>query len=130
MKTNAKILLELGKVRISLLATITMVAGYVLAAGEVGWTLLWVTVGVFLLASGASGFNQIQERDIDALMERTRGRPLPSRRVSLTGAVAASARLRRDRRADRSRRGRCPRCRAWGSPRSGGTTGSTRRSNG
>lgn len=90
MKTKAKLLIELGKARISLLATITTVSGYVLAAGEVGWTLLWVTVGVFLLASGASGFNHVQERDIDALMERTRGRPLPSRRVSLTGAIAAS----------------------------------------
>jgi heme o synthase len=90
MKAKAKILFELGKARISLLATITTVAGYVLAAGDVGWTLLWVTAGVFLLASGASGFNHIQDRDIDALMERTRGRPLPSRRVSLTSAVAAS----------------------------------------
>ena len=82
--------LELGKARISLLATITMVAGYTLAEGGVTWTLLWVTIGVFLVASGASGFNQIQERDIDAMMERTRGRPLPSHRMSLTGAVAAS----------------------------------------
>jgi protoheme IX farnesyltransferase len=90
MKAKTKILFELGKARISLLATITTVAGYVLAAGAVGWPLAWVTIGVFLLASGASGFNHIQDRDIDALMERTRGRPLPSRRVSLTSAVAAS----------------------------------------
>jgi protoheme IX farnesyltransferase len=90
MSKQARILLELGKARISLLATTTMVAGYTLAEGGVTWTLLWVTIGVFLLASGASGFNQIQERDIDALMERTRGRPLPSHRLSLTGAVAAS----------------------------------------
>jgi protoheme IX farnesyltransferase len=90
MKDKAKILMELGKARISLLATVTTMAGYLLAAGGAGWTLLWVTAGVFLLASGASGFNHIQERDVDALMERTRGRPLPSRRMSLTAAVAAS----------------------------------------
>jgi protoheme IX farnesyltransferase len=90
MRTDPKIFLELGKARISLLATITTVAGYVLAAGALGWTLAWVTIGVFLLASGASGFNHIQERDIDALMKRTEGRPLPSRRMTLTGAIAVS----------------------------------------
>ena len=84
------VLLELGKVRISIVATISMVAGYILADGAVTWTLLCVTAGVFLLASGSSGLNQIQERDIDATMERTRGRPLPSKRVSLTYAVAVS----------------------------------------
>jgi len=90
MKMRMGILLELGKARISLLATITMVAGYVLAAGGAGWPLLWATIGVFLLAAGASGFNHVQDRDIDAKMERTMGRPLPSRRMSLTGAVAVS----------------------------------------
>jgi len=90
MSKQARMFLELGKARISLLATITTVAGFVLAEGGVTWTLLWVTIGVFLLASGASGFNQIQERDIDALMERTHARPLPSHRMSLTVAVAAS----------------------------------------
>lgn len=90
MKEHAKKLLETGKVRISSLATITMIAGYVLARGEVTGSLLVVTVGVFLVAFGSSGLNQIQERDIDARMERTRARPLPSGRASLTYAVAVS----------------------------------------
>jgi protoheme IX farnesyltransferase len=84
------ILLELAKARIALVATISMAAGYILAHGALTWTLLWVTVGVFLLAAGSSGLNHIQERDIDAAMDRTRGRPLPSRRVSLTYAVGVS----------------------------------------
>jgi protoheme IX farnesyltransferase len=88
MRKHLRILFELGKARVALLSTMTMVSGYILAAGAVNATLLWVTAGVFLLASGASGLNQVQERDIDSVMERTRGRPLPSRRVSLTHAVA------------------------------------------
>jgi len=90
MRRHARTLLETGKVRISSLATITMIAGYVLARGEVTWPLAAVTVGVFLVAFGSSGLNQIQERDVDAIMERTCGRPLPSRRSSLTYAVAVS----------------------------------------
>jgi protoheme IX farnesyltransferase len=90
MRRRAGILLEMGKVRISSLATITMIAGYILARGEVTWSLFVVTLGVFLLAFGSSGLNQVQERDVDAVMDRTRGRPLPSRRASLTYAVAVS----------------------------------------
>ncbi len=93
MTKHLRILLELGKVRISVLASISMVAGYLLAKGAVTWSLAGATLGVFLLASGASGLNQIQERDIDAVMVRTRGRPLPSGQVSLTYAVAASVLL-------------------------------------
>jgi protoheme IX farnesyltransferase len=88
MRKHPKIFLELGKARIALLSTLTTVAGYILAEGAVTWTLLWVTCGIFLLASGSSGLNQVQERDIDAKMDRTRGRPLPARRVGLTYAVA------------------------------------------
>jgi protoheme IX farnesyltransferase len=90
MNRHLSMLLELGKVRISVLASISMVAGYLLARGAVTWSLAGATLGVFLLASGASGLNQIQERDIDAAMVRTRGRPLPSGRANLTYAVAAS----------------------------------------
>jgi protoheme IX farnesyltransferase len=43
--------------------------------------MLWALVGTALLAAGASVLNQYQERDLDALMERTRRRPLPAQRV-------------------------------------------------
>lgn len=90
MRKHFKIFLELGKARVALLSTITMMVGYILASGGVAWSLVWVTVGVFLLAAGASALNQVQERDIDAKMERTCERPLPSGRVSLSRAVASA----------------------------------------
>ena len=87
MKRYVDIFLQLGKVRISSLATVTMVAGYVLAHGSVTGALVVLTAGVFLLACGASGLNQIQERDIDARMKRTMGRPIPAGVVSPRAAA-------------------------------------------
>jgi protoheme IX farnesyltransferase len=88
MKPYIDIFLQLGKVRISSLATVTMVAGYILAHGNVSWVLVSLTAGVFLLACGSSGLNQIQEREIDGKMKRTMGRPLPAGAVSLPTAAA------------------------------------------
>ncbi len=90
MRKHIKIFIEFGKVRISSLATLTMIAGYLLAHGSFSWELAMVTAGVFLLACGSSTLNQIQERDIDWYMERTRNRPLPSHRVSVSYAIAVS----------------------------------------
>ena len=54
----------------------------VLASGELSTAMLWPVAGIFLLASGASAYNQYQEWPFDERMERTRRRPIPSRRVS------------------------------------------------
>ena len=45
-------------------------------------SMWWSLAGIFLLAAGASAFNQYQEWPYDEKMERTRRRPIPSRRVS------------------------------------------------
>jgi protoheme IX farnesyltransferase len=50
--------------------------------------LLWTVIGTALVASGASAFNQILERDADALMRRTRMRPLPDGRLAAAEAFA------------------------------------------
>jgi protoheme IX farnesyltransferase len=91
MRTNLKILLELGKVRIASMSVLSVFAGYVLAAGTVDWGVLEAAFGVFLLASGASSLNQYQERDLDGLMERTKNRPIPSGRVTPGFVLVASA---------------------------------------
>jgi protoheme IX farnesyltransferase len=53
-------------------------AGALLAAPAAGWRILWPLLGTYLLACGAGAWNQIQERDLDARMERTKHRPLPT----------------------------------------------------
>jgi protoheme IX farnesyltransferase len=63
---------------------LTAAAGFYLgAAGSIHLPLLLHTlVGTALVAAGTNAFNQLRERDADARMERTRGRPLPSGRLS------------------------------------------------
>lgn len=88
-------LVALTKPRITLLVMLTVAAGYVLgvpvtrgswSGGE--WLLLVHTVlGAGLVASGASALNQVAERDIDALMRRTAGRPLPAGRLAVRDAT-------------------------------------------
>ena len=80
------LLLELGKVRISSLATISMITGYILARGALTPELLVMTLGVFFIACGSATINHIQERDIDGRMQRTMGRPLPAGRITVTAA--------------------------------------------
>lgn len=77
---------ELTRVRVTIAVTLTSATGYLAAAGRFEWAM-WVPVlGVFLLASGSSALNQVQEARTDGLMKRTRNRPIPSGRVDRTTA--------------------------------------------
>lgn len=82
------IISELGKVRISIAVAFTTFTGYVLSRGAVDRGFVLPFIGIFLLACGASAFNQLQETDTDRIMKRTAGRPLPSGRISRAGAFA------------------------------------------
>jgi protoheme IX farnesyltransferase len=84
------ILLSLGKVRISLLVTLSTATGYLLAAGEVTLQMLVLAAAVFFLASGSCALNQYQEKEFDSLMERTRNRPLPSGKLGPSSALFIS----------------------------------------
>jgi protoheme IX farnesyltransferase len=80
----------LVKLRLSLAVVLSSVTGYFLGRGSADIHLLFLAAGVFLLASGSAVLNQYTERGADALMERTRNRPIPSGRISLQGALAAA----------------------------------------
>jgi protoheme IX farnesyltransferase len=72
---------ELTKPRLSLLAVLTAVAGYLAAVpgGGASWsTLGWLTLGTALAAGACGALNQWMERGPDARMRRTAGRPLPT----------------------------------------------------
>lgn len=73
---------SLSKIRISLSVTATTFTGYFVYDGSLSPLLLPLLGGIFLLAAGSSALNHIQERDTDAMMDRTKGRPLPSGLVS------------------------------------------------
>jgi len=82
--------LELTKPRITLLVGITAIPALLLAAGGMpAPRVLWAALAGTLLASGSAAcFNMYFDRDIDARMERTRRRPLPSGRLSPANALA------------------------------------------
>ncbi len=86
--------IELTKPRITLLVVFTALVGFVTAAAGSPWTVLLLAAltGTGLVAGGASVLNQLMERTTDALMHRTRSRPIPAGRIraaeaSLFGAL-------------------------------------------
>jgi len=86
----------LTKPRVNLLVLVTTIIGFHLgnAGGGVDYALLFNTVvGTFLVAGGAAAFNQVLERDVDAKMRRTMGRPLPDGRLGAREAAWFAAAL-------------------------------------
>jgi len=84
------LLLDLGKIKISLLATLSTATGYLLATGKITTQMFVPTAAVFLLACGSCALNQYQEREIDQWMERTKSRPIPSGRLNPETALRIS----------------------------------------
>ena len=85
-----RLFFSLTKVIVSISVTITALTGYILACGKIDLTLFATVFGVFLLASAASALNQVQESNSDALMDRTKKRPIPSGKISRKNALIVS----------------------------------------
>lgn len=85
--------LALTKPRIVAMVLVTVAAGYVLAppgalSGAARMLVLaHLLVGTALVAAGTNALNQVWERDVDAHMRRTAGRPLPAGRLSVVEAT-------------------------------------------
>jgi protoheme IX farnesyltransferase len=85
---------QLTKPRLNFLVVASTLAGYYLGTDGFHPALLFHTVvGTALVAGGAAAFNQVFERDTDALMRRTRMRPLPDRRMPVATATWFAAAL-------------------------------------
>ena len=84
---NLSVFLELSKIRITGLVTITMFFGYVLSNDSLSFTIIIPAMGLFLIAVGSSVINHYQERKTDSLMVRTNKRPLPSGRITVRTAI-------------------------------------------
>ncbi len=77
--------IALTKPRIVLLVMLTVAVGYWLGGPPTAqpFLLFHVLLATALVAAGSNALNQVAERDVDALMRRTRGRPLPAGRLSV-----------------------------------------------
>ena len=88
-----RVVLELTKVRITAVVTLSTVTGYLLAARRFTGDMWLPLIGVFVLAAGSAALNQWQERRLDARMKRTRGRPIPGQRIDPAWALFLSVTL-------------------------------------
>lgn len=89
MNTLISDLKQLTKVGLSMSVVFSSVAGYLLAIDIVNYsTLLLLALGGFFMVGASNAFNQIIEKDTDALMIRTQNRPLPTARMSVNVAMA------------------------------------------
>jgi protoheme IX farnesyltransferase len=83
--------LQLTKFRLALSVVFSSVAGYLLAVDQVEIKILiGLFIGGFAMVGASNAINQLIEKDLDALMNRTKSRPLPTFRMSvLVAAIIA-----------------------------------------
>ena len=84
---------QLTKVGLSLSVVFSSLAGYLLAVEKIQVSILiLLAIGGYLMVGASNAFNQIIEKDTDALMKRTMNRPLPTGRmhVSMAMVIAVS----------------------------------------
>ncbi len=78
---------EITKMRLSLSVVFSSLAGYLLGAETVSfYVLILLAFGGYFMVGASNAFNQIIEKDLDALMNRTKNRPIPSGRMSVKSA--------------------------------------------
>ncbi|MBE7633269.1 protoheme IX farnesyltransferase [Tenacibaculum finnmarkense genomovar ulcerans] len=79
---------QLTKVGLSISVVFTSITGYLLGAETIDYTIvLLLAFGGYLMVGASNAFNQVIEKDIDALMQRTKDRPLPAGRMSTAVAL-------------------------------------------
>ena len=84
---NTKIFTSLTKARLALSVVFSSVAGYFLAVDVVDFSdLILLFVGGYCIVGASNSFNQIIEKDKDALMDRTKNRPLPAKKITTQNA--------------------------------------------
>ncbi|WP_349663175.1 protoheme IX farnesyltransferase [Cellulophaga lytica] len=78
---------EITKARLAVSVVFSSIAGYFLGADKIDFTvLLLLAFGGYCMVGASNAFNQIIEKDLDALMNRTKNRPIPSGRMTVTTA--------------------------------------------
>jgi protoheme IX farnesyltransferase len=93
LNDKLKILADLTKIKITVFVTMTTAVGFIAATGKLTPVFFEVCLGLLLLACGSAVINHIQEKNTDALMKRTKNRPIPSGRISVKSALIISSAL-------------------------------------
>lgn len=86
--------LQLTKMRLALSVVFSSLAGYGIAADQIDMiTVMYLFIGGYAMVGASNAYNQILEKDLDALMQRTKNRPLPSGRMDKTTAQVIAVSL-------------------------------------
>lgn len=82
----------LTKTGLALSVVFSSMAGYLLAVSDehpFSWKILiMLALGGYCMVGASNVFNQVIERDLDALMDRTKNRPIPAGKISYKNAFA------------------------------------------
>lgn len=79
---------EITKARLAISVVFSSIAGYLLGAPEVHFSALFLLgFGGYCMVGASNAFNQIVEKDLDVLMNRTKNRPIPAGRMSVNTAL-------------------------------------------
>lgn len=77
---------EITKAGLAISVLFSSIAGYLLGFDEshpFSWTtLIMLIIGGYCMVGASNAFNQVIEKDLDALMDRTKNRPVPAGRMS------------------------------------------------
>lgn len=84
---KVKIYMDFTKFRLSALVIVSALSGYLFVGGHDGLEITWLVVGGFLVTAASNGSNQIWERELDVLMNRTGKRPLPTGTMGVNEAL-------------------------------------------
>ncbi|MGH2665885.1 heme o synthase [Flavobacterium sp.] len=87
---------EITKAGLAISVVFSSLAGYLLGVSEFSsanvYVLVMLAVGGYCMVGASNAYNQIIEKDLDALMDRTKNRPIPSGRMTVnTAFVIATA---------------------------------------
>jgi protoheme IX farnesyltransferase len=78
---------QITKMGLSISVVFSSVAGYFLGAESIDfYTVILLSLGGYFMVGASNAYNQIIEKDLDALMDRTKGRPIPAGRMSVNTA--------------------------------------------
>nr|WP_296342548.1 heme o synthase [Winogradskyella sp.] len=78
---------EITKMGLSLSVVFSSIAGYFLGAESIDiTTVILLAFGGYFMVGASNAYNQIIEKDLDALMDRTKNRPIPAGRMSVNTA--------------------------------------------
>ncbi len=91
MIENIKLFFEITKFRLSLLVALSSVFGFFISSSNVDiYEVFILLVGGYLISSSSVINNQILEKDLDKMMNRTNKRPIPTGRISIYKSVIMS----------------------------------------